>query len=105
MGRFQIRLRPATRAGRWSLLLLLGFAVGLGAFLAAVALGERGGDAFTSNWWLSGPALAAGACGVGALVAGLLAVRRGERAVSVHLATLVGLAVTLFVVAEIAFPH
>jgi hypothetical protein len=100
-----MRLSPTTTAGRWSTLLLFGFCVGLGAFFTAVALGERGGDDFTSNWWLSGPALTAAACGVGAFAAGLLALRSRERALSVYFATLVGLAVTLFVATEIAFPH
>jgi hypothetical protein len=100
-----MRLSPLTTAGRWALLLLLGFAAGLTGLFVAIAFGQRGGDTFTSNWWLSGPAITAGTCGAGALLAGLLAVRSGERAFSVYVAMFVGLGVTLFVAAEIAFPH
>lgn len=98
-------LRPATPFGGWSVRLLVGFALGLGGLFLAIALGERGGDDFTANWWLSGPAFVAAGCGIGAFLAGTIALVRGERAVSVLLATAVGLFVTWFIAAEVALPH
>lgn len=98
-------IRPSTKAGRWSLLLLLVFAAGLTGLFTAIALGQRGGDTFSDNWWLAGPGLSAAASGIGAFVAGVLAFLRGERALSVVGSTLVGLFVTFFVSAELLFPH
>lgn len=99
-------LRPGTPMGQWSVGLLLAFVAGLGGLMLAIAAGQKGGDTFSDNWWLAGPGLTAAASGIAALATGLVAlVRERDRAASVLLATLVGLLVTLFVAAEIVFPH
>ena len=98
--------RPGTRPGRWSLGFGLGFFLLLGLFQVLIASGQRGGDTFFDNPWLSLPALAGA---LSALAAGLLAalaiIRRGERSLFSFLALLLGLFVLLFLVGEIAVPH
>ena len=104
--RFSRLAVPATTVG-WSC--LASFAVGVLGFIAmvvSVGSGQEGGETFTDNWWISGPALVA-ACGVvGAFATGLFAiVGKRERAVPVFLATAIGAIVTLFLIAEIVTPH
>ncbi|MDH4280264.1 MAG: hypothetical protein OEZ14_01455 [Acidimicrobiia bacterium] len=97
---------PRTELGRWSLGLIVAFAGSLSFFVAAVWAGERGGDGFFDNMWLTGPMLLAYAAAVGATVTGLMAVfRKRERAVLVFLAALVGGLVTLFGILEVTNPH
>ena len=97
---------PGTRTGWWSLGLMLGFFLFLCLMQALVASGQRGGDTFFDNPWLSLPALAGA---LSALAAGLLAalaiIRRGERSLFSFLVLLLGLFVLLFLVGEIAVPH
>ena len=47
-------IAPGTELGRWSLGLLAAFAAGLSLFGLAVAAGQRGGDGFFDNMWLTG---------------------------------------------------
>jgi len=92
--------------GQWSVVLLLTFAAGLLGLMTAISSGQKGGDTFSDNWWLAGPAFVAALSAIAALVTGVIAIaREHERSISVALATVVGLLVTLFVVAEVAFPH
>jgi membrane associated rhomboid family serine protease len=97
---------PQTSPGRWSMWL------GLGAFLfmflmqILVISGQRGGNTFFDNLWLSLPALAAG---LSILAAGILAAAaifgKGERSLFSFLALLLGLFVLLFLVGEFSVPH
>ena len=97
---------PTTDLGRWSIGLFALFVMGLSAFFLAVAVGQRGGEGFFDNMWLTGPMLVAYAGAVGATGAGLTAiVGHGERAVPVVLAVVVGALVTLFGILEVAVPH
>ena len=104
--RFSRLMVPATTVG-WSC--LASFAVGglgLIAMVVSVGSGQEGGDTFTDNWWISGPALVAALGLVGAFAAGLFAiVGRQERAAPVFLATAIGAIVTLFLIGEIVTPH
>ena len=97
---------PHTRRGWWSLG-LLGASIALfGAFFALVASGQRGGDSFLDNLWLSGTIVPAAALAVASGAMGLTAaVKDGERSIAVLVAMVAGLLVALFVVAEIAIPH
>ena len=65
-----------------------------------VALGERGGETFFSNPYLSATILAAGACGIAAGVVGGLALVRGDRSPAVFLGVAVGVVVIFWVTAE-----
>ncbi len=97
---------PETELGRWSLGLIVAFAAGLSLFGLGVAAGQRGGEGFFDNMWLTGPIMFAFAAAVGAAVTGLVAVfGHGERAVLVLVAIVVGGLVTAFGVLEVAFPH
>jgi hypothetical protein len=99
-------LVPATGAGRWC---LASFTFGVLSFVAmmvSVISGQEGGDTFTDNWWISGPALVAALGLVVAFATGLFAILgRRERAAAVLLVTVIGAFVTLFIVGEILTPH
>lgn len=99
-------IAPGTGLGRWSVGLIVVFAAGLSFFAVAVSAGQRGGQGFFDNLWLTVPILVAFAAAVGAMITGLVAViGRQERALPVFLAVVVGAAVTLFGVLELAMPH
>ena len=55
----ETRFWPTSRAGRLSVGALATFALGLAGLFTAAALGKEGGETFSDNWWLAGPALAA----------------------------------------------
>lgn len=97
---------PSTHLGR--------VCCGLGAvagaffvtFFALVASGQRGGDTFFSNPSLATTILAAAALATVAAAVGLTAViRQSERAVVVFTIIVLGVAVFMFGVAEVVFPH
>ena len=99
-------LEPTTSPGRWSIVAGAVFAVLLGIFALTVAAGQRGGEEFFDNLWLTVPILGAYAAAVSAFVLGAVAIATsGERSVSVMAATIVGLLVTVYGVLEVAFPH
>ena len=85
------------------------FAIGALGFIAmvvSVGTGQEGGETFTDNWWISGPAVVAALGVVGAVAPGLFAIlRRCERATPVLLATAIGVIVTLFLIGEVVSPH
>jgi hypothetical protein len=81
-------------------------ALGFIAMAVSVGSGQEGGEAFTDNWWISGPALVAALGLVGAFATGLFAIAgRRERAVPVFLATAIGAIVTVFLIGEFSSPH
>ncbi len=97
---------PKTALGKWSAALILAFIVFLISFQLIAASGQRGGETFFSNLVLAVPMLIAGISGVSAFVTGLIGVIRSrERSIIVYLATVIGLLVLLFGLAEIIFPH
>ncbi len=106
---FQETLRvllPTTAPGRWSILAVAVFGVLLAVFALAVAAGQRGGEEFFDNLWLTVPFLGAYLAGVSALVLGVVAMTAfGERSVIVVAATILGLLITAFGVLEVLFPH
>ena len=97
---------PATAVGWWS---LASFGIGVLGFITMVVVvgaGQEGGETFTDNWWISGPALVAALGLVGSFATGLLAITwRRDRTVPVVLATAIGALVTFFVIGELATPH
>jgi hypothetical protein len=79
---------PATTAGRWC---LASFTFGVLSFITmmvSLSSGQEGGDTFTDNWWISGPALVAALGLVVAFATGLFAIvgsqERGRRSRSGH---------------------
>ena len=97
---------PSTTLGRFALLAMAAFLGLMALFAVLVASGQRGGEQFFDNLVLTLPVLVAFASAVSAALAGAVAVvTRGERSVAVIGATIIGLAVLIFGVMEIAFPH
>lgn len=97
---------PHRRAGR--------LAVASGGLIVAafvmmqimVMLGQRGGDSFTDNFWLTGTAIAGVVGAAGAVAAGLISMLHDhERSAFVVGAFTIGVLVVLFVAGELVFPH
>ena len=104
--RFKRLMVPATTAGRWCLASFTFGVLSLILMMVSVISGQEGGDTFTDNWWISGPALVAGLGFVVAFATGLFAMLGSrERAAAVFLVTVIGAIVTLFIVGEILTPH
>ncbi|MHA1167428.1 MAG: hypothetical protein ACTSRU_06375 [Candidatus Hodarchaeales archaeon] len=92
--------------GKWSVGLLIAFAVFLAALELLIASSQRGGETFFSNTMLTIPILLAGISGVLALLTGLIGIiKNRERSILVFMAMLVGLFVLLFWIGEVVFPH
>jgi hypothetical protein len=102
----RLRLRPSTRAGRWSAVCLGACAFAFLLMNIAVASGQRGGETLSDNWWLAGPALVAFVSAIAGLLTGSFAIlRRGERSAPVGLAVLIGVVPLTFVAGEVVAPH
>ena len=102
----KISLKPRTIMGKWSIGLIIAFFLFFAVFLILIALGQRGGDTFFSNLTLTIPMLLAGVSGLSAMVTGIIGtVLSSERSVLVFLATAIGLAVLIFALGEVIFPH
>ena len=97
---------PQTRMGR---LAVSGDAlslVSLGVFIGLVAGGQKGGDTFFSNPWLSWSILLAGGAAIAAGAVGLVCiVTHRERSLPVVLTVILGGLTLAWVIAEIAVPH
>jgi hypothetical protein len=99
-------LRPTSGPGRWSILAIAVFAVLLAIFALTVASGQRGGESFFGNLWLTVPFLGAYLAAVAAFILGATAMAGyGERSLTVVAATILGLLVTAFGVLEVLLPH
>jgi hypothetical protein len=99
-------LLPTTVPGRRATLAAAAHAVLMGVFVLLVASGQRGGEEFFDNLWLTVPFLAAYVAAVATFVLGVVAIATaGERSIAVVAVTLLGLLVTSFGVLEVVFPH
>jgi len=97
---------PTTSPGRLAVLGMATFLGLMALFAILVASGQRGGEGFFDNLWLTIPVLVAFASAVMATLAGAAAViTQGERSIVVIAATIIGLAITIFGILEVAFPH
>jgi hypothetical protein len=100
------RLMPESVAGRWALGLWILSVGSFAVMTAAVAAGQRGGDAFSDNWLLAAPALLAGFSSVAGACLGAYAIlRHHEHSALVYLSTAMGLLVVTFVVGELFATH
>lgn len=97
---------PRSNLGKLCCWLGIGSVGAFGIFFALVASGQRGGDTFFSNLWLSIPVLAAAALAISGAVVGSVAVLgRRERAIAVFAVIAFGLFVAAFAAGELVFPH
>ncbi len=95
-----------TILGKWSLKLIIGFLILLGLFIASAASGQKGGEAFIDNLWLSIPMSLATICAIAASITGCVGiVKDKERSVFVYFSTAIGFLVLLFLLGEFLFPH
>lgn len=97
---------PSTRLGWWAVGLAVGFIVFFCVFQILVASGQRGGETFFSNPWLTLSILPAAALAIagGVAAAGAIFWRR-ERSLFSIVALFLGILVVVFVLGEIIVPH
>lgn len=97
---------PKTKLGKWSVNLIGAFIVFLLIFYAIIATGQKGGDTFFSNMYLTIPFLLAAISGIASFICGLIAIiKQRERSVLAYIAVVIGALVTFFAAGEILFPH
>lgn len=97
---------PVTNKGQFATRFFVGFILMFIIFQLMILSGQRGGETFFSNLWLTIPFLIAIACAIAGFVYGSISiVREKERSIAVFIATVVGFLVLLFISAEILFPH
>ena len=104
---------PKTNLGKWSVGLILGmfllFFVGMSFTNSLYETVSAGGTIIKDIGQrpaLALSMLAGFGAGIAALITGLIAIiKQKERVILVYLSTLVGAALTLFLIAEFLFPH
>jgi cytochrome bd-type quinol oxidase subunit 2 len=97
---------PKTRLGKYSFRLLLGFVFLFAVAQILVISGQRGGETFFDNLWLSIPMSLAFLCAIASFVVGIMSiVRDNERSPLVLIASLIGFVVLFFLGGEFLFPH
>jgi len=102
----KIRLKPKTKLGKISIMLVAAFFVLLGIFFMLVSMGERGGNTYFSNLKLTIPFTIAWLSAIGSFFSGIISIiKNKERSVFVFLSSLIGFLVLLFILAEFLFPH
>jgi len=102
----KIKFMPATRTGKWSGWLIIGFFVFILLFNIIVTSVRRSGDTFSVLDPFNIPLALALICAVASLVTGLIAIiRHKERAVSVFLAAAIGFYFLFLIAGEFLFPH
>jgi len=103
----KITLLPTTRLGIWSIILAAGVFVFYYLRRMIMVIGhQKGGETFFSNPLLAIVMILAALSGTAALVTGTFTILKNkERSVTVFLATLFGLFVTVFWLGEFISPH
>ncbi len=104
---------PKTNQGKWSVGLVLAmfilFVIGMSlpnTLYNSVPAGETILKDISARPALAISMLIGFGAGISALITGLISIiKHGERAILVYLSTLLGAALTLFVIAELIFPH
>lgn len=98
-----VRFFPGTKQGRISVLCLIILILCVAFFFVQVnVFGQRGGDTFFSNLYLTIPMLAAWAAGVVSLVTGLTAIiKQKDKAVLVYISVVLSIFTTGYGLASI----
>ena len=97
---------PKTILGKWSTCLILIFFFSLSIFYIFIALGQRGGETFFSNLFLTIPMLFATTCAIASFFTGIISIFRDkEKSFLLFFSVLIGFFVLLFCFCEIIFPH
>lgn len=103
-----MKIQPTTKLGNLSVRLILVFLL-IFMLTNVVVIGlfkQEGGDTFFDNLYISIPMLAAFIVAFVAFVTGLTSVLRDkERALAIIVPIILGLSVTMFLIAELASPH
>ncbi len=103
-GSHRAGLIPESVPGKWSVASFLVLVVGVGALLAAAAIGETGGESLLDNLWLGIPAIVSLVGAIVSMITGFVAVvRRHERVGSVVFAVSVSTLVFVFVLLSVLF--
>jgi hypothetical protein len=99
-------LWPTSTLGWWVVGEGVVFVVALAGLLLATALGQTGGNTFSDNWWLAGPAMIAGVAAVAGFVTSLWAATRArDRSMAVIIGLLVSTITIVFLLGEVISPH
>jgi len=97
---------PKTCLGKWSVILIVFFFLFFAVFWVFVVSGQRGGDTFFSNLFLTIPMLLAASSGIIAFFTGIISIiNKKERSIFVFLSTLIGFFILFFCLGEVLFPH
>ena len=98
--------KPKSILGKLSVKLVILFFFMLAVFYLMCASGQRGGDTFFSNLYLTIPFLIAAIAGMVAFFIGILSViKNKDYSILVILSTIIGFLILLWCLAEILFPH
>ena len=100
------RLIPKTQYGNYSGGLLLAFVLFFLMAQIAIMSGQRGGDTFFDNLWISMPMLLAFLSIFLSMVLGAISIIKDhERSPIIFTACIIGLLITIFVLGEFLYPH
>ena len=95
-----------TKLGKWSVGLMGLFIILMTIFFAFITAGQKGGDGFFDNLYLTIPFFLAGLSGIAGFIIGLLAIiKQQDKSALVYISSFIGFLITLFILAEIIFPH
>lgn len=104
---------PKTKLGKWSIVLIIAMPLlfvlarqFMNMFYESVSAGDTILQDIAKRPALALTMLTGMACGVSSFITGLIAIiRKKERSVLVYISTFIGFLFTLFLIAEVAFPH
>jgi len=101
-----IYFNPKTKLGRWSVILITAFFIGLSIFYLLVASGMRGGETFFSNIPLAINWITIAILGISSFFTGIISIIKSkERSILVFISTIIGFLILFFVLGEFLFPH
>ena len=97
---------PKTKLGKFSVGLIVAFLLFLSIFYLMIASGQRGGETFFSNLYLTIPFLLAAISAISSFFTGIIGVfKEKEKSILVFFSIIIGFLVFLFILGEILFPH